>query len=167
MGRSRVRGTLAAAAICLASTTVPSGTEVDLKFDQAVSSKHAKVGDHINLHVASNVVVHGHTVIPAGTRVTGVIATVNKRGRFGKNAKIRIAINPVSVHGAKIALEPRDKGKEFKGSKTDKAAIASGAGLVLLGPIGLAGGYFIAGKPVNIKRGDPLRTEVTRNVVVP
>lgn len=141
-----------------AQTSVPQGTEVMLRFEQPVTSKTAKPGDTVKFTIAKDVMANGTTVLKAGTPVTGVIEGVNKRDRFGKNARIRLALNPVNG----VTLEPRDKGKPFSGSKTDKAAIASGAGALVLGPLGLAGGYFITGKSVNIKQGDTLRTEVAK-----
>jgi hypothetical protein len=140
-----------------AQSNVPDGTEVNLRFEQALSSRTAKAGDTVRFTVANNVVVGGKTVLATGTPVTGVIEAVSKRDHFGKNARIRLVLNP--VHG--IHLDPRDKGKPFSGSKTDKAAMASGAGALLLGPVGLAGGYFFTGKSVMIKAGDMLRTEVS------
>jgi len=149
---------LAAAGAGYSQTTLADGTEVILRFEQPVSSKTAKAGDQIKFTVSKAVSASGKTVLAAGTPVTGVIEKVDKRDRFGKNARIRLVLNPVGG----INLEPRDKGKPFSGSKTDKAAIASGAGALLLGPLGLAGGYFVTGKSVNIKAGDTLRTEVTK-----
>lgn len=127
------------------------GQAVTLKFVDPVSSKTAKAGDKVRFTVVSTV-----GKIQAGTPVTGVIERVDKRDRFGKNARIRLVLNPVNG----VTLAPRDKGKPFVGSNTDKAAIAAGAGALVLGPLGLAGGYFVTGKSVNIKAGDTLRTEV-------
>lgn len=127
------------------------GDAVTLKFVDPVSSKTAKAGDKIRFTVVDAV-----GKIAAGTPVTGVIERVDKKDRFGKNARIRLVLNPVNG----VTLAPRDKGKPFMGSSTDKAAIASGAGALVLGPLGLAGGYFITGKAVNVKAGDTLRTEV-------
>lgn len=129
------------------------GDEVTLKFAQALTSKTAKAGDKVKFTVVKTV-----GKLKAGTAVSGVIEKVDKRDRFGKNARIRLALNPVMG----VTLAPRDKGKPFYGGQTDKAAIAAGAGALVLGPIGLAGGYFITGKSVNIKAGDTLRTEVVR-----
>ncbi len=127
------------------------GDAVTLKFVDPVSSKTAKAGDKIRFTVVDTV-----GKIRAGTPVTGIIERVDKRDRFGKNARIRLVLNPING----VTLAPRDKGKPFMGSSTDKAAIASGAGALVLGPLGLAGGYFITGKSVNVKVGDTLRTEV-------
>jgi len=150
---------LLAAACFAGAQVVPEGTEVMLRFMDPVSSRTAKAGDTIHFKIAHSVTsADGKVIMAEGTPVNGVIEAVNKSDHFGKNARIRIAINPING----LALEPRDKGKPFQGASTDHAAIASGAGAVLLGPLGLAGGYFITGKSVNIKAGDTLRTEVSK-----
>lgn len=148
------------------TVTIPKDTDVPLVFDQSLSSKTAKEGDKVAMHVSQNVVVGGKTVIAEGTKVTGIISKVDKRGRFGVNAKIRLALNPIRATGGHmIALEPKSKGK-FTGSRTDQAAYASGGGALLLGPIGLVGGYFVTGKSVNVKPGDHLTSAVVEDTVV-
>jgi len=151
-----------ALAVSSFATTVPQGTGVTLAFKDSLSSKTAKAGDKVRMEVVDDVRVDGKTVLRAGTPVTAVIEKVDKNGRFGKNARIRIVINPVRG----IPLQPREKGKAFQGGKTDKAAIASGAGALVLGPVGLIGGVFIKGRNVNIKPGDKVETEVSRTVRV-
>ena len=137
---------------------LPLGTEVKLVFKQPVSSKTAHVGDHISMAIASDVFgPRGHVVLHAGTPVVGIIQTVDHRSRFGVNAKIRIAIAPVNG----ILLEPRDKGAQIGGTRTDEAAAVSGGAALVLGPIGLVGGYFVVGHQVNIHPGQRLRTVVT------
>ncbi len=147
--------------------TVPKDTDVTLAFDQSLSSKTAKPGDTVRLHVVNDVSVGGTTVLKAGTPVTGSITKVDKRGRYGVNAKIRIALSPVrSVEGTMIPLEAKGKGKQLKGSRTDHAAEATAAGAVVLGPVGLVAGYFIPGKPVTIHPGDPLVTTIPQDIVI-
>ena len=148
-----------------ADITVTKDTDVPLVFDQPVSSKTAKAGDRIAMHVASDVVVNGKTVIPMGTKVTGIVSKVEKRKHFGVNAKLRLAFDPIRVHGARIDIEPKDKGK-YTGTRTDQAGAAAGGGALLLGPLGLAGGYFVVGKQVNIKVGDTLVTDVVHDTIV-
>lgn len=158
-----------AGALVAAGTTyaqmVHRGTPVTLVFDQDLSSKHAKAGDTVLMHVAKDVVVDGRVVIKAGTHEDALIESVSKRGRFGKNGSIRLALNPVvGRHDRKIPLQPRTAGHNFNGSRTDHAALAAGAGLLVLGPIGLVGGVFIPGKDVNIKAGQKLESEVSHDV---
>ena len=147
--------------------TVPKGTEVSLVFNQALSSKTAKVGESVALHVKNDVKISGVTVLAADTKVTGVLSQVDKRKRYGVNAKMRIALNPVkSVYGEMINLEPLSKGNKLSGKKTSQAAGATAGGAIVLGPVGLVGGYFIHGKAVKIKVGDVLLTEVAQTVTL-
>lgn len=147
--------------------TVPQGTNVILIFDNALSSKTAKVGETVSLHVKNAVKADGHTVLAAGTRVTATISQVDKRKPYGINAQMRMALNPVrSTYGKMITLEPRSKGKYIGGKKTNEAAGATAGGAILLGPVGLVGGYFIHGKSVTIKAGDQLVTQVSKTVTL-
>lgn len=145
---------------------VPKGTPVKLVFVHALSSKTAKVGEIVPFHVALPVKVHGKVIIRKGTYVKGVISGVDHRKRFGVSARIKITLNPVrSVFGTAIPLEPKTKGK-YTGSRSDKAAYASGGAALLLGPIGLVGGYFVVGKQVNVKAGSPFVSQVSQKVVI-
>jgi hypothetical protein len=159
-----VAGLLAAP---VAAVTVPKGTAVDLVFDQALSSKTAVAGEKVRLHVINDVMVGGTTVIKAGAPVTGVLTQVKHHQRWGVNAKIMIALRSVkSTFGTRIPLNHRQKGQAFGGKKSTEAAGATVGGAILLGPVGLVGGYFITGKNVNIKAGDPLPTEVAKTIVL-
>ena len=71
-----------------------------------------------------------------------------------------------SVTGKAVPVEAGGKGDVVSGRKSAQAAGATVGGAVALGPVGLAGGYFIHGKSVTIKKGDPLVTQVTENVVL-
>jgi hypothetical protein len=78
-----------------------------------------------------------------------------------------ITLNPVqSTFNQKLAIEPRTQGKALAGEKTGKAAAATAGGAIVLGPVGLAGGYFIKGKPVVIKPGDTFYTEISKTKVL-
>lgn len=147
--------------------TVPKGTNVILAFDQALSSKTAKVGDSVALHVKGDVKVGNKTVIANGTKVNATISQVDKKKRYGINAKMRMVINPVkSTYGQMITVQPLSKGEYIGGKKSGQAAGATAGGAILLGPVGLAGGYFVVGKPVIIKVGDQLPTEVAKTVTL-
>lgn len=147
--------------------TVPKGTNVNLVFDQALTSKTAKAGDRVKLHVRDNVKVGNKTIISRGTPVTGVLTDVTHRKHFGVNATIQMALNPVmSSYGQKIPLNHRQSGRQIGGKKSEQAAGTSIGGAVLLGPVGLVGGYFVTGKRVVIKVGDLLLTEVAKTTML-
>lgn len=140
-----------------AAAHLPKGTEVLLTFRQSLSSKTAKAGDHVRLAVKRAVRnARGMVVLAAGTPVSGVIERVDSRDHFGKNARIRIALDPVKG----IELQPRDKGAVVGGTRGNQAAAVSGGAALVFGPLGLVGGYFVVGHNVFIHPGDTLRTEV-------
>jgi hypothetical protein len=154
---------LAAGALAM---TIPKGTAVMLAFDDALNSKTAHVGDRVRLHVIEDVVVGGKTVIRRGAPVTATISEVKGKGRFGKNAQLKLDITPVRYMGTSIPLQPRQKGNMIGGSRGTQAAGVAGAGAVVLGPLGLAAGYFVVGKAVNVKPGTKLETQVAEDVTV-
>ena len=159
-----IAGMVMAVAACNADTIfVPRGIEVPLVFDQAVSSRHAKVGDTVQLHVAHNVAVDGQTVIKRGAHVTGLITGVKHRNVFGVNGHLRMVFEPVrSAFGKTIDLEPKIAGKS-SGSRPDHAAEISGGAALVLGPVGLVGGVFVVGKNVTVKPGDTIISGVNHD----
>ena len=145
--------------------TVPKGTDIVLDFDMAMKDTTAKDGDKVRLHVDQDVLVDGKTVIKAGTPVTGVITAVKKRERFGVNARIQMKLNPIeTVDGKHVVVGY--KTKSASNGKTAGAAAASVGGAVVLGPVGLVGGYFIVGKHVNVKPGDKTTVTVDQDTIV-
>lgn len=140
-------------------------TEVKLAFDDEISSKTAKPGDVVHLHVVEPVKVEDKVVIAAGTPVTGAVSRVNHRARFGTNAKIQLVLSPIkTTNGNEISLGFKTKTNDL--SRPGTAAGASVGGAVLLGPVGLIGGYFVMGKSVHCKPGDRLTVEVSKDVLV-
>jgi len=150
------------------NVSVPKGTDIVLAFDQSLSDKEAHDGDQVKLHVDKDVMVDGKTVIKEGTPVYGTITAVKKRARFGVNARIQMIIKPITaVDGKRLVIGYKTKSSD--NGNTAGAAAASVGGAVVLGPIGLVGGYFVVGKHVNIKPGDKMTVDVdkSRTVHVP
>lgn len=144
------------------ATLVPKGTDVRLAFDQGLSSKTAKVGDRLAFEVVEDVIVDGKIVVRKGAKATGVVERVQRGRRFGVNASIRIKLDPIGASdGTMLPIAARYKGKKLGGG-TDKAAMASGAGALVLGPIGLGVGYFMTGREVTVRKGDTMMSEVAK-----
>ena len=146
---------------------VAQGTEIPLIFDQNLSSRTARVGDRVRLRVARDVRVGGFTVLRRDVPVLGIVSRVEQRKRFGVNATLRLALDPVrSTFGTLLPLQPRSKGSYVAGEKSGKAAAATAGGAIVLGPVGLVGGYFVSGKPLTIRAGDRLVSEVASTVAL-
>ena len=67
---------------------VPAGTKVPLVLKQGISTKNAKVGDHVYLQTNFPYVQDGRMVIPEGTYVQGEITNVNRAGRVKGRAEV-------------------------------------------------------------------------------
>jgi hypothetical protein len=157
---------IASMATTAMAQTLKKGTPVTLAFDQALTSKTAKAGDRVKLHVVNAVMLGSKTVIAAGTHVTATISEVQKKGRFGKNAQLKLDIDPVMGRGTSIPLQPRQKGNMIGGTRGNQAAGVAGAGALVLGPLGLGAGYFVVGKAVNVHAGQKLETQVSEDVMI-
>src|SRR3954468_7757270 len=70
------------------SIIVPSGTKIPLALKQGISTKNAKVGDHVYLQTNFPYVQDGRMVIPEGTYVQGEITNVNRAGRVKGRAEV-------------------------------------------------------------------------------
>jgi hypothetical protein len=164
--RSLIRavGQLALAALgCALSTatwaaaSVPADTAVPLEFAQEVSTKTAHKGDEVKLRVYQDVVVKGKTLIRKDAPATGVVESVKKPGRFGKRGQLKLRLTSVrDVNGSAVPLEPYKTGDRFSASGPG----AAGAGLLILGPVGLVGGAFIKGTHVTIEQGTRIQAKV-------
>src|SRR3954467_9785327 len=68
--------------------TVPAGTKIPLVLKQGISTKNAKIGDHVYLQTNFPLVQDGHMVIPEGTYVQGEITNVKRGGRVKGRAEV-------------------------------------------------------------------------------
>lgn len=140
-----------------AADRVPPGTAVMLQFMEEVSTRSAHKGDTVRFRVYTDVVVNGKTLIRQDAPAQGTITAVKKPGPFGKKAQLKIRIDNVKdVSGARVALESYSSGDRFKAAGPG----AAGAGLLVLGPVGLVGGAFVKGKHITIDKGTRIQAVV-------
>jgi hypothetical protein len=116
--------------------TVPSGTPLAVRMEQAVSAKTNSVGDSFSGALAQSVVVHGVTVLRAGTPVTGTVVGAKGQGRFKGNGDLAIAIHRVGNYS--VTTTTYEKAVSGKGKRTAGFIGGGGGGGALIG--GLAGG---------------------------
>jgi hypothetical protein len=91
-----------------AEVIIPRGTAVFGALDERVTSNSRKfdVGDEIDGHVWKDVIVDGHTVIPAGTSLLLRIAKLDSRNVGGRGGSLEImAISVEAVDGTEISLD--------------------------------------------------------------
>ena len=69
---------------------IPAGTELDVRLEQTVSSKTARVEDRVEATVVTPVTLNGATVVPVGTVVTGIVAEADDADRAQRDGRLRL-----------------------------------------------------------------------------
>ncbi|MDT8903815.1 hypothetical protein [Anaeroselena agilis] len=138
------------------SASIVKDSLVKIKITTPLDSKSNRTGDAVSFQVAEDVYVGGVMVIGKGASGTGKVTKVEPARNFGRDAKLEISFdNIVSIDGTTIETILGEKAKEETKSMA-KAAGATVAGLVVLGPIGIVGGAFVQGQDITIPAGTML-----------
>lgn len=144
---------------------VPEATLVKIRLLEEVNSSSARVDQEIPYRVASDVMVEGRLVLPAGTEGRARVVKVEAAGSLGRSGRVELDFGVVrAIDGTDIRMHVDEKAAEQNTQAA--AAAASVAGAVLLGPIGLVGGYFVRGQDHVIPAGTEFYVEVDNPVKV-
>ena len=148
----------------LREVEMPANTVFPITLSEGVATKTNQEGDEIRFTVAQDVFVDEVLVLPQGAQGTGVVTKVQPPRSFGRNGKLEIEFNQVfGIDDEPIATVLGPEAKEKL--KHEAAALgASAAGAMVLGPIGLVGGYFIKGSDVDMPAGTVLYIQVQDTV---
>jgi len=136
--------------------TLKEGTEVKLKFAEALTSKTANEGDPVNLTLDEDLKVGDVVVAKAGAKAVGSITHSKKAGMMGKAGELNMRLEHIKVGDSRIKLRG-SKGKEGEGKEGTAVVLT-----VLFGPIGL----IKHGKNVEIKEGTPLKAYVDEDITL-
>lgn len=148
------------------SVTLPAQSLVKVVLTTPVDSGKSKEGDAVKYRVVEDVMVDGRVVIPAGAEGQGRVAEVHSAGRLGKDGRIVIDFGRIpSLDGTMVKLRVDQRATE-ENKSMELAAGASMAGVLLLGPVGLVGGYFVKGKDVKIDTKTEFYVETERSMPV-
>ena len=133
--------------------TIGADQVFSLELTEPITSQKNLKDDVVHVKVAEDIMDGETLLIPKGTVGTGHITEITKARSFGRNAKLNIVFD--KLQGIDGTVFTAIQGEEAK-SKTKeeyKAAGASVAGAVLLGPVGLVGGFFVKGKSIDLPVG--------------
>lgn len=124
--------------------TIPAGTTIAVRTDQAIDSKTAAAGQSYSGVVARNVLdSDGRVAIPRGSSATLVIRDAEAQGKFQGQSELAVDVAAVRVEGRRYRLETSDfveRGRQGVGTNR-RTAEFTGGGTALGGIIGaLAGG---------------------------
>ncbi len=138
---------------------VARDTEIKLRMAQSLSSKHAVIGERVELTVAEDLAVDGWVVVPKGTRVLGTVKVGKKRERADNSHDLLVEIDYIAMSGKHVKLGGRQAGQ---GKVNKGAAVASTA---LLGLSGLQ--LAMESRTAQIPEGTVVNAWVAEDVELP
>jgi hypothetical protein len=170
--------------------TVAADSVLGIRLESNVSSETARVEDRVSARVSRDVTVDGHTAISSGTRLEGVISSVERGGRFKERARIGVRFHSlVMADGTRLRIETETIFRESE-SPVAPAATKVGTGAAIGGilgaviggkkgaaigsTVGAAGGTAVvmtgdsaevllpSGTPLTVRLTAPLTVEILR-----
>ena len=132
--------------------TVPAGTGLSIRLNQAISVKHSHAGDHFTGELAEAVSEGGRAVLPRGTRVNGIVTEAHRRGHFKGRSYLGLRLTSIAYQGKTYPITTGSLTRTKKGKgKRSSAFIGTGTGVGMLvgglatGGVGLAVGGLAGG----------------------
>lgn len=129
--------------------TVPADTPLTVTLSTAVNSKTSAVSDTIEAVLKESVVIEGENVVPAGTRLEGVVTAVEPSGKVKGRASLTIEFRTMTIAGHDapytIAATRRFAAQGTKKDDAAKIGVPAVGGAVLGGMIGGKKGAVIGG----------------------
>jgi hypothetical protein len=137
------------------SVTIPAGTPVSVRLQNAVSSVSARPGDEFAAVVDEPIVVEGRTVVPRGAEVTGRVVAARSSGRLHNSGYLRLALATIALNGRATPVHSSSvfvMGGSHK--KRNLALIGGGTGAgALIGAIAGGGKGALIGSAIGAAGG--------------
>jgi hypothetical protein len=140
-----------------AKLVLKDGSDVHLKFAEAISSKTATEGDSVNLLLDQDLKIGDVVVAKAGAKAVGTVTHAKKAGMLGKAGELNMRLEYLIIGDERVHIRG-SKGKEGEGKEGTAVALT-----VLFGPIGL----IKHGKNVDVKEGTPLLAYLDQEYTLP
>jgi hypothetical protein len=154
---------LAVAAVAQNNISLPAGTSVKVKLENALTTFSSKSGDPFSARVTEAVMLDGKPVIPIGATVQGRVTKASEPRRIA--GKPTLAIFPETVvlpngehymlnatlvdtsvrNGTDVNDEGQFKGKGYDGKDMTEIGMGTGGGMLVGGLIGGGKGVLIGG----------------------
>jgi hypothetical protein len=177
----------AAAATSAREVTIPAGTVLPVVLDTGVSSTASQVEEPVHAHLTTPIVVGGVTVVPIGSRVSGIVTDATRSGRVKGRAHVALRFETLSPAGedGRYTIHTSAVGRTAAATKEKDALeiAAPAAGGAIIGALvggkkgaligGAAGGgagtaivLSTRGKEVSLPKGSALSLRLTEPVTV-
>lgn len=84
--------------------TLPAGTRIQLRLGSGYSSEVSRIEQRVDGTLVSNVRAGGVTALPAGSRVSGVVSSVERPGKVKGRGAIGLRFSSVTVNGERYPI---------------------------------------------------------------
>ncbi len=161
---------------------VPAGQELDVRLDQELNSGTAQVEDRFTATTVVDLYQGNEVLIPAGSRLRGIVSSVNKATRTNRKGSLTVAFDQITIGGRTYPIHATvTQALESEGIKGEIGKIGAGSavGAIIGGIIGgakgallgvlIGGGGTIAateGKDVGLPPGTILRVRLDEPLIV-
>jgi hypothetical protein len=123
--------------------TVPAATPIEVEFEDALSSEASFEGDRFRAAVTRDVFAEGHVAIPAGSRLRGIVASVDSQKRIGGQARLSLSFDRLELPWGETMPVQATLDLEGEPQKKKDAATIGGA----------AAGGAVLGRVLSHKKG--------------
>ena len=141
----------------VAQNILRAGTEIPLRSREELTTKKKKlrVGQRVQLEVASNVEANGVVVVPQGTPAIAEITEVRNKGMWGKSGYIGARI---------VSMRLGDRQVRLSGTFDDKGVTGTGGVVASVVLIPLAG-FFTTGTSAEIPSGSAMKGFLDEDII--
>lgn len=149
------------------SSAIPAGQEIDVRLESELSSETAQVEQRFEATTVADLYRGDEVLIPAGSKVRGIISSVNKATRTDRKGSLTVAFDQVTIRGRSYPMQGTvTQALESEGIKGEVGKIGAGAGIgaVIGGIIGGAKGALLG---VLIGGGGTIAATEGKDVTVP
>ena len=125
---------------------IPAGQELDVRLQTALSSETAMPEQRFEAVTAADVMQEGAVLIPAGSRVRGVVTDVKRPGRIDRVGSLTLSFDQIEVRGRSYPIRAMATQVFESGGIREEAGTAgvgAGAGAVLGGLLGVLKGAVL------------------------
>jgi len=169
MRLERLLGLLLAENVTWQDTEIAESTVIKAELRESLYPSGIKVGEQVKMTLAEDLVLGTSLVAPRGSTIKAHVSKVEKPKSFGRPSEIEIAFDHLIPLGPEEI--PLTRGQESAAAeKAEKAQLAavgtSFVGAILLGPIGLAGGFLVRGDAKEIPQGTQIYVQTSELVRV-
>jgi hypothetical protein len=161
---------------------LPVGQEIDVRLQDTLSSKTAKVEQRFTATTVVNLEQDGRVLVPAGSSVRGFVSSASAAGNIDRTGNMTLAFDELTVNGREYPLRAMATGAFESRGIRDEAGTVGTAGAVgavvggiigglkgaVIGAVVGAGGVIAAteGKDVELPAGTIVRIRLDSPVRV-